>query len=176
MAVYRIAGETLGSTKIRIFTEPDNEYIGYKDVSSGSYEIKFRLNSEQEVFAAGEVASGESRAYGKVTPTTSSGIPTIVQPEDWDEKTGAFDASNSDRLLLDSSGGPFTVNLPASPVMGDAVSFVDAAASCGTNNVTVGRNGEKIMGLEENLTIDEDDAAFDLVYYNSTYGWRIRYE
>lgn len=176
MSLYKISGETTGSIKIRLFTESDNEYIGFSDVNEGSYEIKFRLNSQEDVFAAGELASGEARSYGKITPLTASGIPTITQPERWIEKSGVYTAENGDRLLLDSSVSGFSVNLPNTPQIGDHLSFVDAAGSCETNNVIIDRNGNKIMGLDEDMTINRDNASFDLVYYNSTYGWRIKCE
>lgn len=176
MATYSISGNAGANCKVRIFVESGNEYLGYEDVSSGAYEIKFRLNSSQDVLAVAEDANGQAAGYGSVTPSASAGAPTLTPPDDWNEKNGLFNASNGDKILLDASGGGFTVNLPASPVMGDTVSFVDATGDCGTNNVTVGRNGEKIMGLAEDLTINDDNAAFDLVYYNSTYGWRLRYE
>ena len=40
-----------------------------------------------------------------------------------------------------------------------------------TNNLTVGRNSEKIMGLSEDLTVATERAAFTLVYSGSTNGW-----
>jgi len=35
------------------------------------------------------------------------------------------------------------------------------------------RNGEVIMGDNADMQVDTVNAAFDIVYSNSTYGWRI---
>lgn len=91
----------------------------------------------------------------------------------WLIKSTNYTASVSDKIMLDSLGGSFIVTLLANPSLGDLVGFLDLG-SCGTNNVTVSGGGSKIMGLDEPLIIDTDNAAFDLIYSNSTYGWRIK--
>jgi hypothetical protein len=39
--------------------------------------------------------------------------------------------------------------------------------------MSVDRNGQAIMGDNDNLTVNTRNAAFTLVYYNATYGWRL---
>jgi len=75
--------------------------------------------------------------------------------------------------FVDTSGGAVTLTLPASPNRGDTVKIIDLG-SAATNNITIDRNGERIQGLEENMTVSTDEAAFGLVY-NSTSGkgWRL---
>ena len=70
---------------------------------------------------------------------------------DWESKTANYTALSGDALLLDSSGGAFTVTLPASPMEDDFVDFADGAGSLGTNNVTIARNGSKICAIEDDL-------------------------
>ena len=82
-----------------------------------------------------------------------------------------FTASNNDRIFADTSSGVLTINLPSSPNVGDQVKFVDLAGSFNTNNLTVGRNGENIMGDSSNMVVDEQYAAFTLIYSGATYGW-----
>jgi len=65
--------------------------------------------------------------------------------------------------------GNYTVNLPSAPSRGDRVRFFLVAGS----NFTVGRNGKLINGDAANLTVTTEDAAFELVFNNDTYGWRI---
>ncbi len=89
----------------------------------------------------------------------------------WATKTGSYTATNNDRLFVDTSGGAVTITLPLSPAVGDSVRFIDVAGSFNTNNLTVARNGSKIMGLTENLTENTQYSAFGLVYSGSTYGW-----
>jgi len=176
MATYIISGTSTDDCRVRVFSETDEEYIGYKDITVGNYEVKFRLNSQQPMIAVGEKSDGESKAFGQILPHLSAGAPTLTPPEHWDEKSGNFTASNGDRLLLDSSVAGFMVTMPGSPLMGDTVSFIDAAGGCELNNVTISGSGEKIMGSSQNFIIEENNASFDLIYYNSTYGWRLKHE
>lgn len=71
--------------------------------------------------------------------------------------------------LADTSGGAFTVTLPASPATGAQVVVADAGSSWGTNNLTVGRNGSTIGGLAENLVCDITGASVQLVYDGTTW-------
>ena len=84
-----------------------------------------------------------------------------------------YTAMNNDRLFVDTSGGVVTVTLPASPTVGDNVRIMDLASSFATNNLTIGRNGESIVGDAADLTVDTDDSAFQLIYTGSTYGWKL---
>ena len=95
----------------------------------------------------------------------------------WETITGdgssTFTAGASDRIFVDTSSGATTINLPASPLAGDQVSFVDLAGTFDTNNLTVGRNSLKIMGAEEDLVVTTENAGFMLVYSGATYGWKL---
>ena len=92
---------------------------------------------------------------------------------DWVTKTSAYTAVSGDALLLDSSGGAFTVTLPASPQADDYIDFADGAGSLGTNNVTIARNSEKICGAADDLECDLKNVGWTMVYKDSTQGWRI---
>jgi hypothetical protein len=84
-----------------------------------------------------------------------------------------FTAASNDRIFVNTSAGACTVTLPISPQTGDQVRFLDLAGTFDTNNLTIGRAGNKIMGLTENLVISQEDAAFGIVYTGSTYGWKL---
>ena len=62
------------------------------------------------------------------------------------------------------------LTLPAAPTNFD---FVGITNLSGFPNSTVARNGEKIMGLTEDLTIDVANGGFSLFYSGSTVGWII---
>lgn len=82
-------------------------------------------------------------------------------------------AAVNDRILADTSGGAFTVTLPAVSglLVNDTVQFIDVAGVFGTNNLTIGRNGAKIQSLTEDLVLDINNTAATLVYTGTTYGW-----
>jgi hypothetical protein len=72
-------------------------------------------------------------------------------------------------VQTNTSGGAFTVTLPATPAVGDQVFVVDTAASWATNNLTVGRNGSTIEGLSENLVCDISSVSVQFVYSGTTW-------
>jgi hypothetical protein len=84
-----------------------------------------------------------------------------------------FTAGSNDRLFVNTSVAACTINLPAAPQAGDQVRFLDLASTFDTNNLTIGRNSLKIMGLTENLIISQEDASIGLVYTGVTYGWKL---
>lgn len=61
-----------------------------------------------------------------------------------------------------------TLTLPASPTAGDFVGFSNIS---GTTTAVIGRNGNKIMALSEDLTLDSAQARGLLVYTGATNGW-----
>jgi hypothetical protein len=72
-----------------------------------------------------------------------------------------------------TTAGTITLTLPPSPSKGDLIRIFDVANTFDTNNLTVGRNGKPIMSAADNLTVATEGAAFDLVFYDNTQGWRI---
>jgi hypothetical protein len=86
-------------------------------------------------------------------------------------KTADFDVTVGVRYAVDTSSNTVEATLPASPGTGNAVYFADAGGSFNTNNLTVGRNGNTIMGLSEDLTVNTNNQSFGLVYNGSD--WRV---
>jgi hypothetical protein len=89
----------------------------------------------------------------------------------------AYTAVNGDQLLINTTGSggglnaPVTITLPASPAIGNEVTFIDSGNGFGSNNLTINRNSQPILGNAANLTVSTNGAAFTLVYVNSTRGW-----
>jgi len=107
---------------------------------------------------------------------TGSGT-TSAEPSsslNYNEITSDTTASANDYLFvnsIDSTG--ISVTLPINPSMGDSIYILDATGSFGINSITVYGNGEKIQGSMEPLILDVDSSETKLIYYNSTYGWRV---
>jgi hypothetical protein len=79
------------------------------------------------------------------------------------------------QILADTSGGTLTITLPASPALGDEVSFIDSDYTFDTNAFTVGRNGSNIAGSAADLVVSTEGAGFTLVYSgDATTGWTYR--
>jgi len=109
-------------------------------------------------------------ADGRLTAAAngSSGGPNYIA------KTSAYTANNGDNILADTSGGAFTITLPASPSEFNQVCVSDAAGTFGTYTLTVAGNSSNIMGSSANMTVTTNYASFCLMYYTSTPGWRIK--
>jgi hypothetical protein len=65
--------------------------------------------------------------------------------------------------LANTGSGSFTITLPASPTTGQFVVIADDNAF-GTNPLYVARNGEPIVNLNENLTLDITGVSVTLMY------------
>ncbi len=93
----------------------------------------------------------------------------------WVNKTGAYTAVAGDGVFVGTVTGAITITLPATPSLGDEVAIIDQEGNATTNNITVGRNSSNIMGLAEDLTMNQDNDFVTLVYSgDATDGWRIR--
>jgi hypothetical protein len=90
---------------------------------------------------------------------------------EWIEQTGNYTANVNENIFVGTAGASITITLPPSPTLGDTVRIVDATGNAGTYNITINRNGNKIMGGDSDLLVDVDGAAFGLAYYNATRGW-----
>jgi len=88
-------------------------------------------------------------------------------------KVGGFTAESWQAYFVDTTAGFIAATLPLSPAMGDTIRFFDVAGTFDTNPLVLVRNGEVIMGDNADMQVDTVNAAFDIVYSNSTYGWRI---
>jgi len=88
-------------------------------------------------------------------------------------KTGNFNAVSGEGYFINTTSGAITMTLPASPSAGDIVAFKDYANTFDTNNCTIGRNGSKIGGTEEDAVISVEGQAGTLVYGDATQGWQI---
>jgi hypothetical protein len=91
----------------------------------------------------------------------------------WSLVTGATNAAKNNGYACNTSGGAFTLTLPATPSVGDIVAVCDGASTFSTYNLTIGRNSENIMGLAEDMTVSVNNIAFALVYASAALGWRI---
>jgi len=89
-------------------------------------------------------------------------------------KTGNYTASAGEGVFMNTTSGALTLTLPASPSIGDEVTFVDYAGTFDSNNLTIARNSSKIHGADEDLTVAVERAANTLVFTDSTQGWLLK--
>ena len=63
-----------------------------------------------------------------------------------------------------------TLTLPASPEVGESIKISNRS---GAETCVLGRNGNKILGAAEDLTLDTAAASFELIYSGTAQGWVI---
>jgi len=86
-------------------------------------------------------------------------------------KTSTFTAANGEGYFANTSGGAFTINLPAGSA-GAIVSIADYTRTFASNNLTVSPNGsEKIGGIAEDAKLNINGQAATFVYVDGTEGW-----
>ena len=164
------AGATLDGTLVTTqITSTGNITMsgtGAIDVAAGSTAQRpssasagmFRYNSDDGAFE-GYTASGWG-AIGGGGGTTYTAI------------TSNTTAAAGDAYLANTTSAGFTVTLPSSPSAGDTVVVADAGGTWATNNLSVARNGENIMGSATNLTCNVNGAVVSLIYSGVTAnGW-----
>ena len=146
---------------------PAVEKLYFLRNASSSNKITARLGSSGNTF----VINPSRNVFLSTDGTNWYEIQT--QGSDWLTKTGTYTAFAGDKIFANTTGGAFTITLPASPTVGDEIRFVDVANTFDTNNLTVGRNSEKIDGTTADLTVATEGAAFALVYSGSSFGWKL---
>ena len=158
-------GLNIGTSKeLRLQDNTGGEYIGMKAKDgTTSYTLTF------------PAATGSA---DQVLTTNGSGQLSFVDNTggtSWQAiKTTTYTASAGEGVFANTSGGAWTLTLPASPSIGDEVSVVDYAGTFDTNNLTIGRNSKNIQGSAADLTVATERAGFTLVFSDNTQGWLLK--
>jgi hypothetical protein len=113
-------------------------------------------------------------ASGDTVALASGAKMSGVQAISWQTssvKTATFTASAGEGYFCNTSGGAFTVNLPAGSA-GAVIAVSDYTRTFQTNNLTISPNGsEKIGGIAGDATLNTEGQTATFVYVDSTEGW-----
>ena len=165
---------TVSTTHTVQFPATQKTYGIYNNISGGA-DISARLGATGNTVT---ITNGKYRLVSTDGTNWYDVFSLAGLGEAWIEKDNSdspYTASAGDNIFVDCSAAVVTVTLPASPSIGDQVKIVDGTGSAATYNITVGRNSEKIQGAAPDLTISTNNAGIALVYYDSTNGWRLKY-
>ena len=121
--------------------------------------------------------SGDSFVIPSGATITNNGTQTgfgRTGTVDWQTdsiKTATFTAANGEGYFANTSGGAFTMNLPAGSA-GAIVSVVDYSKTFDSNALTISPNGsEKIGGVNADAILNTEGQSVTLVYVDGTNGW-----
>jgi hypothetical protein len=117
-------------------------------------------------------AGGGVGTNGQVLQSTGTGVQWATASgggaSAWSAKTANYTAVAGDRLIANTSGGAFTITLPASPTVGQQVSVIDGG-NWSSINLTIARNGSTIKSSASNLTLNIGGIMVDFIYSGSTW-------
>ena len=121
--------------------------------------------------------SGDTFTVPSGVTITNNGTQTGFGREgsvDWQTgsiKTAGFTATTGEGYFCNTSGGAFTVALPAG-VAGSIVSIADYTRTFDTDILTVSPDGsEKIGGIADDVRLNVAGQSATFVYVDSTEGW-----
>jgi len=150
---------------LRLADSAGGEYVALQAPSTVSSNITFTLPG----------ADGTADQVLKTNGSGTLSFGDVVGGESWQAvKTTGFTAVAGEGYFINTTSGAFTMTLPASPSLGDFITFIDYAGTFDTNNLTVGRNSENIQGSAADLTVSTERAANTLVYTDGTQGWLLK--
>jgi hypothetical protein len=153
---------------IRLGDASGSGYVGLKAPATISGDTPYTL-----------VLPTATGTANQVLQTDGSGnlsFATVAGGAAWQAVTTSttFTAVSKQGYFINTSAAAITATLPASPTLGDFISFIDYNATFDTNNFTVARNGNPIQGSATDLTVATERAGFTLVYVDATQGWLLQ--
>lgn len=134
-------------------------YLG--DFPQAAAEVSF---TPVGIITATETQAAVAQLEAEVASIPAPGLSPL--------QTSAFTfTSLGPRVLVDTTSGAITGTLPASPAVGARSLFSDAA-DFSVNALTIGRNGELIEGVAENMTVSTKNTSGGFVFVGGSTGWK----
>jgi hypothetical protein len=161
-----VAGVPLTNTQLDTnFINLNTELVSAAS-TSGSYSNPAWITALDEA----KVLPAQTGQSGKVLVTngTATSWGTVSGGITYTRITTNTTLTDKQGVVADTTGGTFTVTLPASPATGAQVAIADGA-NWGTNSLTVARNGSTIEDYAEDLVLDITGALVNLIYDGNTW-------
>lgn len=89
----------------------------------------------------------------------------------WVEQSSAYTMLAGDMIAANTSGGSFTLKLPATPNAGDTCKVLDELGTWGTNPISIDPNGTTIQRLAQVEKFWRAGAKLTFTYQGATNGW-----
>ena len=114
---------------------------------------------------------GNLSAPGDISATGNVYASNLVAEAPFEIQVYNFNANIGGRYGVDTTTNTVTATLPASPSVGGAVFFADAAGAYNILNLIIDPNGQTIMGTPGNMTVSTPNQSVGLFWNGTT--WRI---
>ena len=155
---------------------PTQNEIRFEDASGGQYvALKAGTTVASNVTFTLPTADGTADQVLKTNGSGALSFATVSGGAAWQAVvTSSLTVVAKSGYFINTSSAAITATLPASPVLGDFISFIDYAGTFDTNNLTIARNGKPIQGVAEDLTVATERAGLTLVFVDNTQGWLLQ--
>ncbi len=152
---------------LRLGDNTGSAYVGLKAPTTITGDTAYTLTLP--------VATGTANQVLQTDGSGNLSFATVSGGAAWQAvKTGNFNVTAKEGYFVDTTSTAITATLPASPTLGDFVSFIDYAGTFDTNNLTIARNGKNIQGSATDLTVATERAGLTLVFVDNTQGWLLQ--
>lgn len=164
-----------GFQDFSVIGDGNSTYYTIQDPTTGAWEVGVGVYTASGTTLSRNVVLSSSNSGSLVDFAAGSKVVFVTYPAEkssisyYTTVTSAYTAGFSEGVLANTTGGAFTVTLPASPYQGSQVSVSDSGGLFGTNNLTVGRNGSTISGLAQDLVLDISGVSVQFIYNGTTW-------
>jgi len=155
-----LSGSIVGSSAVASLSGSftGSGHITLADTASLVISASYALTASYSVTSSLSVSSSYAVTASYVLGAISKSYPTQTFSTDFNFIKDVYHIVNTVEI---------TGSLPSTPLNGDQVGLLNL----GSSNPLVNRNGNNIMGLSQNLTVDSENASFQLLYSDATNGW-----
>ena len=163
------AGQTVFNLSPTVDTSNTLVFLNGARLKSTDY----TLTTSQVTLLSAVNLSDEISVIDHTGTLTSTSTVTAIQASGFSKSIISSNTNliGDNHYFVNTSGGVVVGTLPATPSQWTEIKFTDNNSSFGTNAFIIGRNGETIMSLSQDLSATTNNASFSLVYNGSD--WRI---
>ena len=165
---YRLYGTLAGNRTVTMPGTAERVWIMKDDTVRGTSNRTLGVltaSGTEQPIPPGSTVLCKSNGTETVVTILEKGYATITN------SNSPYTAVAGAQIFANTTANPITVNLPASPSVGDEVTVIDTRGTWNSNNCTIGRNGQPINSATSDLTLSTNGQAITLVYVDATRGW-----
>jgi len=165
---YRLYGTLAGNRTVTMPGTAERVWIMKDDTVRGTSNRTLGVltaSGTEQPIPPGSTVLCKSNGTETVVTILEKGYATITN------SNSPYTAVAGAQIFANTTANPITVNLPASPSVGDEVMVMDTRGTWNSNNCTIGRNGQPINTATSDLTLSTNGQAITLVYVDATRGW-----
>ena len=165
---YRLYGTLAGNRTVTMPGTAERVWIMKDDTVRGTSNRTLGVltaSGTEQPIPPGATVLCKSNGTQTVVTILEKGYETITN------SNSPYTAVAGAQIFANTTANPITVNLPASPSVGDEVMVMDTRGTWNSNNCIIGRNGQPINTATSDLTLNTNGQAITLVYVDATRGW-----